>query len=206
MPTPIEALQAEAATCDRCRSEGLLFVDGDQHAHPLVWRDPPWPVRVMVVAEAPNAADSLDPTKQRITCDPKTDPTGAFMCELLASVGLRPEQVLFTNSVLCLPARRSKKYPVSARQLRRCGDWLGRFIETANPEVVIAFGRAALQALDRLEHHGLALRESAGKLHAWRERLLLPLYHPGLLGRITRPSERQKADILVLRTILERPG
>lgn len=79
-----------------------------------------------------------------------------------------------------------------------CADWLSRFIDEADPEVVVAFGGKALEALGRLECHGLKLSESAGKLHPWRGRHLLALYHPGRLGRVTRPEAAQREDISVL--------
>lgn len=203
MTNPIEALHAEAKSCDRCHREKLLFVDGEYRAYPLFQKSPPWPVRVIAVAEAPNFDDSFDEAKRRLTLDPDTDPSGAFMFELLASVGLRPENVLFTNSVLCLPARTGEgKHAVSARQQDLCSGWLGRFIDEANPLVVVTFGMVALQVLGRLERHGLSLRENAGKLHPWRNRRLLPLYHPGRLGRIARPEKQQREDIAVLREVL----
>jgi len=201
---PIEVLQAEAKSCDRCHGERLLYVDGENRAYPLFQKAPPFPVRVVVVAEAPNYDDSFNEAKRRLTLDPDTDPSGAFMHELLDSVGLGPDQVLFTNSVLCLPAEKSDgKHPVSARQQDLCCGWLAKFIDTANPAVVVTFGGAALQALRRLEHHGLTLSQGAGKLHPWRGRRLLPLYHPGRLGRIARPEAEQRKDIAVLREILD---
>lgn len=203
MPNIIELLQDEARACARCHGEALLFADGESRAYPVFQKDPPWPVRVMVVAEAPNFDDSFAPTKRRLTLEPDTDPSGAFMFDLLASVGLRPHEVLFTNSVLCLPARSAEgKHPVSARQQGLCTEWLGRFIDAANPTVVVTFGALALQGAGRLERHGLSLRGAAGKLHRWRNRHLLPLYHPGRLGRLARPEKQQREDISVLREVL----
>ena len=200
---PVELLQAEVKACGKCHAHALLYAEGETAAYPIVQKDPPWPVRVMAVMEAPNFDDSFDPRKGRLTVDSDTDPTGTFARELLASVGLRPEEVLFTNSVLCLPKQNGEgKHLVVVRQQDLCAEWLGRFIEVANPQVVITFGGAALQALHRLEPHRLTLRTGAGKLHAWRQRHLLPLYHPGRLGRITRPESKQREDIAVLRTVL----
>jgi hypothetical protein len=48
----------------------------------------------------------------------------------------------------------------------------------------------------------LTLQTGVGKLDAWRGRQLLPLYHPGLLGRVTRNAENQHRDIAVLKTYL----
>lgn len=204
MPNPVERLQSEARECSRCHDAALLYADGANRAFPVFQRDPPWPVRVMVVGEAPNFEDSFDDAKRRLTLEPGTDPSGAFMFELLGSVGLRPEEVLFTNSVLCLPSKnREGKYPVTARQQELCAHWLGRFIDAANPPVVVAFGGKALEALGRLEPHGLLLKTHAGKLHPWRGRHILALYHPGRLGRVTRPEEAQRKDISVLREFLD---
>lgn len=203
MRNPIELLQAEATRCERCHDEGLLHADGERRAYPLFQDPAPWPVRLVAVAEAPNFDDSFDPAKRRLTLEPETDPSGAFMFELLASVGVRPEQVLFTNSVLCLPARNgAAKHAVSARQQDLCSTWLGRFIDAADAAAVVTFGAAALRGVGRLEAHGLSLSAGVGKLHPWRGRKLLPLYHPGRLGRVTRPADKQREDISVLRTIV----
>ncbi|MGC3996994.1 MAG: uracil-DNA glycosylase family protein [Anaeromyxobacter sp.] len=200
---PIELLQDAARSCARCQGDALLHSEPENRAYPVFQQSPPWPVRVVVVGEAPNFDDTFDPAKRRLTLEPGTDPTGAFMFDLLASVGLRPEQVVFTNSVLCLPARNAEgKHPVSARQQGLCSDWLAGFIDAANPVVVVTFGAVALQGVGRLERHGLSLGKGAGKLHPWRGRLLLPLYHPGRLGRVTRRAEQQMIDISVLRDAL----
>ncbi|WP_408891714.1 uracil-DNA glycosylase family protein [Myxococcus faecalis] len=159
----------------------------------------------MVVAEAPNLTDSFDADKRRLTYDVDTDPTGGFARELLVSVGLRVEDVLFTNAVLCLPARKKGKHPVSARQMELCRPWLAKLIEVADPLVVITFGARALDALGRLEEHGLTLRTGVGKLHPWRGRQILPLYHPGLLGWVTRNAARQFQDSAVLKHLLAEP-
>jgi uracil-DNA glycosylase family 4 len=203
MPTPLEVLSARAETCRECHAEALLYAEGGLMAYPVFQKDPPCPVSVLAVAEAPNFDDCFDPAKRRLTVEPGTDPSGAFAWELLSSVGLRPEDVLFTNSVLCLPKKNGGgKHAVSARQQTLCARWLGEFIDVADPLVIVAFGGKALEALERLERHGLTLRESAGRLHPWRGRHLLALYHPGRLGRVTRPEAAQREDISVLREFL----
>lgn len=203
MTGPIEVLQSEAAECARCHGELLLHSNGQNRAYPVFQRNTPWPVRVLVVAEAPNFDDSFNSAKRRLTLEPGTDPSGEFMFDLLTSVGLGADQVLFTNSVLCLPAQNSEgKHSVSARQQDLCSEWLGRFIDVANPAVVVTFGAVALQGVGRLERHGLSLSEGVGKLHPWRGRHLLPLYHPSRLGRVTRPADKQLEDISALREAL----
>ena len=96
-----------------------------------------------------------------------------------------------TNAVLCLPAGSGGKHAVTAKVRKAVRPWLSRLIEVVDP-------LAVLDALNGLEKHGLELRDAVGKLHAWYGRKLLPLYHPGRLGRVTRRAEEQRRDIGVL--------
>lgn len=198
VPLPIFA---EVAGCVRCRETGLLHRNDDgEWARPVLQRDPPSGSDVLIVAEAPNAEDTY--TNRRLTYDDASDPTGQFATELLMGVGADVRTVFFTNAVLCLPAERGGKFPVGAKQLNMCRPWLARLITEGNPTVVVTFGTKALAALAGIEAHHLRLRSSVGKLHPWFGRQLLPLYHPGLLGRVSRSAGQQKEDIEALRPIL----
>jgi len=161
---------------------------------------------VLIVAEAPNHDDTYHPKKGRLTCDPDTDPSGRFLFELLGAVGLRPGDVLFTNTVLCLPAPKDGKHPVTSAPAKQCLVWLERLIRDVEPGVVVALGGKALEALARIERHRLELHTGAGRLHSWFGRRLLPLYHPSLLGRVSRPEAQQRADIQALRPYLVEQG
>jgi hypothetical protein len=77
-------------------------------------------------------------------------------------------------------------------------------MDDAEVKVVVTMGAMPLRALDRVEKHGLTLRTGVGRLHSWFGRKLLPLYHAGLLGRVSRPAEMQRADIRPLRVFLGR--
>lgn len=203
---------ADARSCERCRvhkGSNLLFVDPIQGcATPILAKAPTARLGVLVVGEAPNRDDTFDTNKGYLTYDFDTDPTGRFMRTLLIDeAGLRPEEiedVLFTNAVLCLPARRNDKHPVSIAQVDLCKPWLVRLMDDAQISIVVTMGATALRALNRIERHGLVLRASAGKLHDWNGRKLLPLYHAGLLGRISRPEQHQRADMRALRSHLRR--
>jgi DNA polymerase len=195
--TPVERVLGEARVCQLCQADGLLCAD----AFPVLQRNPPWPAPVLVVAESTNHSDTFG--YGRISVDVvENDPTGKFQRELLASVGLRPEQLLFTNAALCLPREINGKYKVSSVQRARCAPWLRRLIDAANPHLVLTFGGTALTALKAVEAHRLELRESAGRVHPWYGRYLLPLYHPSLLGRVSRRAEKQMEDIGALRGFL----
>jgi uracil-DNA glycosylase family 4 len=204
--------QGDAKACTRCRDHAgtnLLFVHPVLGcAHPMLAHSPTAALGVLVVGEAPNHADTFDPDKGCLTYDPDTDQTGRFMRTLLIEeAGLRADEindVLFTNAVLCLPARRNDKHPVSVAQVDQCMPWLVRLINDLEITIVITMGATALRALNRIERHGLVLKQAAGRVHPWQGRTLLPLYHAGLLGRVTRNEQAQRADMRALREHLGR--
>lgn len=187
----------------------MLFVDPLHGcATPMLAQSRTAALGVLVVGEAPNHADTFDPAKGYLTYHDDTDPTGRFMRALLIDeAGLRADEiddVLFTNAVLCLPARRADKHPVSVKQVDACKPWLVRLIEDAEITIVVTMGATALRALNRIERHGLVLREAVGRVHPWYGRKLLPLYHAGVLGRMSRNEAAQRADMRALREHLGR--
>jgi uracil-DNA glycosylase family 4 len=191
------------------KGKNLLFVDPvDGCATPMLPKDPTARLGVLVVGEAPNYDDTFDPAKRRLTYDKDTDPTGKFMHALLIEeAGLTENEVadvLFANAVQCLPARKNDKHPVSIAQVDLCKPWLIRLMDDAEITIVISMGATALRALNRIERHGLVLRNAAGTIHEWNRRKILPLYHAGLLGRVSRREPEQRADMRALRTHLGR--
>lgn len=203
---------SEIASCTRChdhRAKNLLYVDPvDGCAKPILAKAPTARLGILLLGEAPNYDDTFDPDKGYLTYDMETDPTGRFMRTLLTEeAGLAEAEindVLFANAVACLPARKSDKHPVSIAQVDLCKPWLIRLMNDAEITIVVTMGATALRALNRIERHGLVLRTAAGKIHNWSRRKLLPLYHAGLLGRISRREAEQRADIRALRTHLGR--
>lgn len=205
----LTTFHSDASGCTTCHEHDLLHVD-EQHgcARPILQRSPTGSLGILVVGEAPNWDDTYLPGKGYLTYEADTDPTGRFMRMLLVEeVGLSEaeiDDVLFSNSVLCLPAEESGKHRVRRKQLDLCMPWLRRLIDDADAKVVVTMGATPLRALNGVERHRLTLRSAAGKLHPWYGRQVLPLYHPGLLGRVTRPAERQRMDIRPLRDFLLR--
>jgi uracil-DNA glycosylase family 4 len=174
----------------------------------MLARSPTAALGVLVVGEAPNHADTFDPDKGYLTYDCDTDPTGRFMHTLLIEeAGLRADEIdgiLFTNAALCLPARRNDRHPVSVKQVDACKPWLVRLIQDAEIAIIVTMGATALRALNRIERHGLVLKDAAGRVHAWHGIELLPLYHAGLLGRVSRSEAKQRVDMRALREHLGR--
>ena len=114
----IDEFKKTAGKCVECRTFDLLHHDEQNGwAYPLFDEFSSCSSGIVVVSEAPNFDDTFNESKRRLTYDIQTDDTGNFTRELLESVGLKVSDVLFTNSVLCLPAlNKDGKYKVSAKQ------------------------------------------------------------------------------------------
>lgn len=192
--------------CCRCRSitPPLIYVGEQGEARPLFYEEGNLTSKILFVAEAPNYDDTLDPSKGRLTVDPETDPSGRFFHHCITKqLGYKTEDIMVTNSVLCLPAAHKGKFPVRAALRRACSKNLRTIIDRVDPFVVVPLGGEALNALKLIERHRLKLSDSVAIPHQWYNRILFPLYHPGLLGRITRKAEQQMQDFKSLRMLLE---
>ncbi|HYP01615.1 MAG TPA: uracil-DNA glycosylase [Pyrinomonadaceae bacterium] len=162
-----DALAAEAAACRRCAAMcGRTAVLSERNGSVAS--------RVMFIGEAPGRQGG-DRTRVPFS----GDQSGQNFTRYIASINLKREQIFITNSVLCNPRKASgaNRKPSTTESLN-CADFLRRQIELVNPRVVVTLGAVALAALSRIEYHQFSLKESAGRVCAWRGRLLVPLYHP----------------------------
>lgn len=72
---------------------------------------------------------------------PFVGPAGHFLDELLASIGLRREDVYIANVVKCRPPANRDPLPL---EMKACRKWLDRQIELIQPKVVVTLGRYSL--------------------------------------------------------------
>lgn len=157
----------EASSCTRCpamcgRSAVLSSLNGSPTA------------RIMFIGEAPGRKGA-DRTRVPFS----GDQSGANFDRFLASIGLRREQIFITSAALCNPRSDSgaNRKPTQ-KELANCSEFLRRTIELIDPRVIVTLGSVALEALKRIQYHELNLKESAGQIHSWHERTLVPIYHP----------------------------
>ncbi len=96
---------------------------------------------------------------------------GHFLNELLASIGLKREEVFITNMVKCRPPNNRDPFP---GEIQACSKYLDAQIEAIKPKVIVPLGRHALARWFP--------NESISKLRARPKRFgditLFPLYHP----------------------------
>ncbi|HYJ47265.1 MAG TPA: uracil-DNA glycosylase [Pyrinomonadaceae bacterium] len=130
--------------------------------------------RVMFIGEAPGRQGG-DRTRVPFS----GDQSGRNFSRFLESIKLTRACVFITNAVLCNPRKSSgaNRRPTT-REVLNCSAFLRRQLEVVGAPVVVTLGAVSLDALRLVEYHSLSLRESAGQVHEWNGRLLVPLYHP----------------------------
>ena len=72
---------------------------------------------------------------------PFVGPAGKFLDELLASIGLRREEVYIANVVKCRPPGNRDPLPL---EMKACRKWLDHQLEIIKPKVIVTLGRYSL--------------------------------------------------------------
>ncbi len=205
--TAYGAYKAACRGCTLCKEQGLLH----EAARPLFMNWEPRRTDVLFVLEAPNDDDTTNPAKGYITVDDKTDETGKFLHWLVTNrLNWKTDPDLFiTNSVLCLPKKKGKDFPVGAAQRRNCQRLLRKLIDELNPRVVCTLGVPALMAVrwNGIENRNFQISKVVAHPIDWYQRKLFPLYHPSHQGRngpTGRCEEAQKADWAALKELIDK--
>ena len=132
------------------------------------------------------------------------DQSGANLNRFLGSIGLERSQIFITSAALCNPRTESgaNRKPTQ-KELANCSDFLRRTIELIDPRVIVTLGSVALEALKRIEYHELSLKESAGAINSWQDRVLVPIYHPSpqVLASHRREAEQLRDYQVVAQAI-----
>jgi uracil-DNA glycosylase len=158
--------------------------------------------RVLFIAEAPGRQGG-DRTRVPLS----GDQSGRNFARFIASIGLSRSRIFITNAVLCNPRKPSgaNRTPTKTEVLN-CSSFLRRQLEVLEPRVVVTLGAVSLAALRLVEYHELTLKESAGQVHEWNGRLLVPVYHPSpqVLASHRREREQLRDYGAIARALLSR--
>jgi uracil-DNA glycosylase family 4 len=149
----------------------------------------PVSARVMFIGEAPGRKGA-DRTRVPFS----GDQSGKNFDRFISSIGLKRDQIFITSAALCNPrsASGANRRP-TAREVANCSEFLRRTIALIDPQLIVTLGGVALEALKPINYHELNLKDSAGEIHRWNGRLLVPLYHPSPQVLIT--SRRELAQL-----------
>jgi uracil-DNA glycosylase len=130
---------------------------------------------------------------------PFVGPAGQFLDHLLASIGLRREEVYIANVVKCRPPQNREPLPA---EIQACRRWLDQQIETIQPRMIVTLGRYSLARY--------LPDESISKIHGSPRRLegiiLYPMYHPAAALHQGSLRSTIETDMLKIPRILAQTG
>ena len=148
--------------CTRCKlCEGrnkIVFGDGSPHA------------RLMFVGEGPGS----DEDRQGL---PFVGRAGQLLNQIIKAMGYQREEVYIANVVKCRPPENRAPQP---DETAACTPFLFRQIEIIKPEVIVALGSPATQAL--LES-STGITKLRGTFREFRGIPVMPTFHPAYLLR-----------------------
>lgn len=182
-------LQAEAASCTRCRlAEGrtqVVFGSGHPHAD------------LMFVGEAPGFHED----QQGV---PFVGQAGKLLERLLAGIGMSRADVYIANVLMCRPP--GNRDP-QADEIDACESYLFKKIELIEPRVVATLGNFATKLLSGRPHgitrvHGQEQEAVLGG----RSVLLYPLYHPAAALYTPAMLSVLESDFARLPALIARAG
>ena len=145
---------------------------------------------LVFVGEAPGAREDL-------AGRPFVGASGRLLDDLLASIGLRREEVFILNTVKCRPPenRNPRRSEIAA-----CAPLLSRQLAALQPQVIATLGRHALAVFAPnakiAEMHGRPYAQTESDQH--QGAVLFPLYHPAAAlhnGSLRPTLERDMAAL-----------
>jgi DNA polymerase len=150
----------------------------------------------MLVGEGPGREEDL-------AGRPFVGRAGRLLDELLASVGLRRDDLYLTNVIkdraatATLPPR---DRPPTPSEVEACAPWLAAQLEIIQPRIIVTLGRLALAAF----LPGARIKDVHGQPQPIGDRTILPLYHPSYALHNPRSRPVLRGDIQALARLLGR--
>lgn len=166
----LDLIRKDLGDCARCKLQAgrntIVFGIGDPAAD------------LMFVGEAPGR----DEDRQG---EPFVGRAGQLLTKIIASIGLRRDEVYIANVIKCRPP--NNRNP-EADEIQQCEPFLFRQVDVIKPKVVVALGAFAVRTLLRTDQSISKLR---GQIHDYRGAQLVPTFHPAFLLR----SPERKRDV-----------
>jgi len=126
---------------------------------------------------------------------PFVGPAGQFLDELLASIGLKRQQVYICNVLKCRPPGNRDPLPT---EIKTCEEWLDRQLQLLHPKMIVTLGRYSMarffpgETISRI--HGKA-RQEGGLVY-------FAMYHPAAALHQQKLRETIQADMLKIPALL----
>lgn len=152
----LEELNRQIAVCQRCPL-------GKMRTRAVPGEGPP-DARIMFIGEAPGFHEDRQGR-------PFVGAAGKFLDELLASIGLKREEVFIANVIKCRPPGNRDPRP---EEIAACRPYLDRQIELIKPRIIVTLGRFSMaryfpgESITRI--HGRPKRDGGV--------IYYPMFHP----------------------------
>jgi uracil-DNA glycosylase len=179
----LRALRAAAKSCRGCE----LYREATQ----TVFGEGPSPAHIMMVGEQPGDVEDREG-------HPFVGPAGRLLEKAIAEAGLDRDDIYLTNIVKHFKhiSTRESKRRIHAKpnqtEITACLPWLEAELKAIRPQLVVALGSTAAQAL-----LGKAFRvtKERGLLVPWRGIMALATVHPSSILRSTERDEAYAAFV-----------
>jgi DNA polymerase len=150
----------------------------------------PSDARIMFIGEGPgHHEDRLG--------RPFVGAAGSFLEELLASIGLKRQDVFIANMIKCRPPNNRDPLPA---EVAECGKYLDRQIELLAPELVVTLGRFSMAKFIQNE----TISRARGKLRKISGLNVYPVMHPAAALHRQELRKTIESDFLAIPGLLER--
>ncbi len=180
----LEEVRAELGDCRRCRlcekRTNIVFGVGNPQA------------RIMFIGEGPGA----DEDAQGI---PFVGRAGKLLTDIIKAMGLSREEVYIANVVKCRPPGNRDPEP---DEMDACMPFLEAQIDVIRPEVIVALGRVAVQAL---MGHPVQITKIRGQWTNFKGVPLMPTFHPSYLLRNQAAKRPVWEDVKAVMSKLDMP-
>ncbi len=176
----LSQLHEEIAACQRCQ----LFKSRTK-AVPGEGADN---ADIMFVGEAPGWHEDQQGR-------PFVGPAGQFLNQLIASIGLRREQVYITNVIKDRPPGNRDPLP---DEMRACCIWLDRQIEIIRPKMIVTLGRYSMA----LFFPGTSISKIHGTAQKRDGIIYYAMYHPAAALHQQRLRQTIESDMLKIPSLL----
>ena len=191
---PLTTLNHELAACERCALH--------RFATQAVAGEGPADARLMLIGEQPGDEEDL---RGR----PFVGPAGRLLDELMAESGIERERTYLTNAVKHFRFQPRGKRRMHQRpnggHIDHCRWWLDHEIALVRPDVIVALGATAAQALLR---QTVRMADWRGRPVSYGPAMLIVTWHPAYLLRIQEHARRIEArdallsDLCMARALL----
>ena len=152
----LEKIASEVSACQKCKLHATR--------KKAVPGDGPATAKIMFIGEGPGFHENEEGR-------PFVGAAGKFLSELLASIGMKREEVFITNVVKCRPPQNRDPEP---DELKACNAYLERQIAAIRPKVIVTLGRHSMEKF----FPGAKISAIHGQARTIGGRMVVAMFHP----------------------------